>query len=408
MPFNGCLGCHRKGGAAPEKGIGPISHPVDVEAKTLQEGSPLRPLETNGRKKVVRITCHNPHEDRSYAEARSFWGKKKETNQFLREEKKLLCMECHKDHFTVAGSKHDLSRSVKHEDAELKERATQWGPCAVCHRIHRAKQQYQWALEPSPDVGPGSTWCGSCHNPDRCARDRPVAPFNHPLGVGSDREVPEILPLVEIEEEGNKKVVACYTCHNPHQWSPNESSSDPSEEGTPLNSFLRIANDAEASLCVACHPDKKSVGETDHDLRKVNDNNDRPITRPSNVCSGCHLAHSHDPNKKLWTEGLFRSGNDIDRACLACHSEKRAAAEKTIFKTHFTGPIAKRISLKDLPLYPSNSEDAKESIACATCHDPHRWSPDYTGTEQGGEEGNMEGSGKDSFLRMPSCGDSLL
>jgi len=405
-----CLGCHQEGKAAPKKTIGPISHPIDVDLPSLREESSLRPLKKGGRKKVVCITCHNPHVDRSYLPDEGIKPKSDQTNNFLRKSRKGLCRECHQDHFTVEGTKHDFRLADVKENSDIKKRVDQWGPCAACHQIHKAKQRYQWALEPSPDIGPGSTMCGGCHSKGNSAPKRPIAPYNHPLGIPCDREITQSLPFLETGLKDKKKIIACFTCHNPHQWSASDKGGDFDKEGSGMNSFLRIPNDAGSGLCINCHNDKNQIKETDHDLRhtdKIEKSAFQQSLEVRPLCSGCHLTHGDDPEKKLWSQGLAGEGMEVDRACLGCHREGRVGEKKPIFSTHYLGPISKDISLDKLSLFIRAKGKKEKYLTCVTCHDPHQWSQsmELKGRDHGN---NSEGTGESSFLRVGCQQDAML
>jgi hypothetical protein len=63
--------------------------------------------------------------------------------------------------------------------------------------------------------------------------------------------------------------VQCFTCHDVHRWAPGSAADKGKKdiEGDASNSFLRLADDASSTLCLACHNDKKEVIKTDHNLK---------------------------------------------------------------------------------------------------------------------------------------------
>lgn len=389
-----CLSCHREDGSAPKKTIGLLSHPVDVHVKGLPDGSPLKLEGAGDSGKVLCGTCHDSHGS---------------TEAMLREESKAICRNCHPDHFNLEETKHDLRRRQKHKTQEVKKRAAVGGPCFVCHSVHNARYAPLWAFVPAPDAGPGSALCGGCHNSGKIAREKPMAPFNHPLGVPQEKEPSEPLPLVEVGPDGSRNLVACQTCHNPHQWSSDGSKPGTAgEEGAPWNSYLRIPDDDESRLCTTCHADQKGVGRTDHDMQHVFSGEGSKGVEAVTLCSGCHLVHSDDTERRLWTRGLAREGKDeIAKACLGCHTKGKVAEKKAILSSHTMGGVPGEMLSVGLPLASDRPGEPGEMMTCSTCHDAHRWSSGATGP--GDADGvNPEGTGEDSFLRVACTDDSGL
>ena len=92
------------------------------------------------------------------------------------------------------------------------------------------------------------------------------------------------------------------------------------------------------------------------------------------VCSACHLPHQ--PARQVSSKADFAT-----QICLSCHSTGNIAE-----KTRLTGaqhPLNIRPSPQEagviagLPLYNEfGFQDQTGKVACATCHDPHRWRAD--------------------------------
>jgi len=89
-----------------------------------------------------------------------------------------------------------------------------------------------------------------------------------------------------------------------------------------------------------------------------------------------------------------------DRICLDCHREKGIAEKATV--RHFSHPRKDLVLCsrpEEMPLVNESGEvDEFGSIACITCHDPHRWmSAGKPDSSPGGR--SPEGDTRNSFLR---------
>jgi hypothetical protein len=131
----------------------------------------------------------------------------------------------------------------------------------------------------------------------------------------------------------------------------------------------------------------------------------------------------------MWArEGNFDE-QDLATLCKNCHNKEGVAKDKTPGKhSHPIGisiekagievtgkgwlaDVAgkKNITKSKLPLY--NAQGKKLShgsgnVACATCHDPHVWSPTQAGKKS--DNSDEEGDATNSFLRIPAAPDGAL
>ncbi len=203
--------------------------------------------------------------------------------------------------------------------------------------------------------------------------------------------------------------MTCSTCHDPHRWDPISTMTPGlNAEGTSQNSFLRLQNSPESTLCENCHEDQRYIGGTDHDLRITADDSKNlsgQTPSQSGSCGVCHAVHSSENKPLLWARNLGQGEIVVDRMCNTCHSEAGSGKNKIPhIATHPTDKLLTNITRSDknrndfFPLFdkvtgkPANVGD----VACSTCHDVHRWSPTVKATGAGK---NLEGKATDSFLR---------
>ena len=409
-----CLACHNRRGVARKKTVGEYSHPIGRIPKNMKKDTPLRLVSAGGREGVGCVTCHDPHRydpdpTRSIPPVDQDGDS---GNSFLRLAGRDLCAQCHAERSSVQGTKHDLRLpDLKCTDEERRQ-VEQGGVCRGCHRVHHAGNAYLWARSPFPAADIGSQLCGSCHQQGQCAEKKKIFQFNHPLDVALAEGMKNDLPLYQNPGEEGARVVACFTCHDPHRWAAKgyeAEAGEPTEEGGPLNSFLRAPNDSGASLCVSCHARMSAVARTDHDMRfsEAESGDRKRLSKSSSVCAGCHAPHSDDPTKELWVEGLSGSGTRTAEACQGCHREGGRAAGKILKNGH---PLSKSDEREDR-LEVSRLVDGKvvatlETLTCSSCHDPHQWSSEPPA-------GNTpvldaEGDGSTSFLKTPTLPEAQL
>ena len=286
-----CTGCHARRKAAGRKVIGEPSHPMkrvaDARPTLRKEARKFyrkKRKDKAKQKEVVTLplfmqdgersmdgdvtcsTCHNVHRWNPERMERGP-GKKMEGNagnSFLRKSNldgPKLCVTCHASKGYVVGTDHDLS--ITNPDAKngLKKTVAESGVCSACHVPHGAKGEgyLLWARE----EGEGSNLhqeriCLSCHEVGGAGAKKIVEDFTHPQAVkvpqlfrpGSSKYAPVY------NEDGykvNAGLIACPTCHNPHQWSSRRKGAGPGKavEGNNRNSFLRFTSSG--NICRNCH-----------------------------------------------------------------------------------------------------------------------------------------------------------
>ncbi|OGT34504.1 MAG: hypothetical protein A2W28_00065 [Gammaproteobacteria bacterium RBG_16_51_14] len=292
------------------------------------------------------------------------------------------------------------------------------GVCATCHMPHKAKGPLLWARSTGPGKGPIEVLCKDCHQKTSNASDKLTGPHDHPVGVKFTATMqPHGLPTYS--EDGKKRrdgkgFMDCTTCHDPHRWQP-QPATDPDAsqlvEGDGQNSFLRMLAAPSSRLCLECHQDQRMVIATDHDLNITAPkatNRLGETSAESGVCGQCHIPHnglSEYQWARLWED---QGKNSAEERCLGCHSEGEVASNKIppvakhpdevrVWSTLDVSSPLRGHPLPELPVYnQAGQQDKTGVIGCASCHNPHQWSPDQ---KADGPGKNVEGNLQTSFLR---------
>ena len=399
-----CLDCHGEGGAAQNSSVGALSHPVGKDLAGFRNGGPLKPLLWEGKKKVVCSTCHEPHgvpgaSGHGWAETkRNDGGRGKGRNALLRTEEPQLCKACHLDHFTVKGTKHDLTDPAQIAKIEqLIGPVKEQNPCIPCHQVHNAKAAGLWfAPLPEPkntfDMDEGTRRCLTCHNLEAFVKIREQN--GHPIGRPMKSEfMPSavdqlVLGRIAQQGTGNQEVIVCATCHLNHgRRNPDDSISLYAGRGL-----------GGGDLCIACHRKNAEIVGSPHDFRRIEDGKFRPDDGRclrSGVCAGCHINHDAPIEQGLIPfapNPPQAEGNPEDAFCLHCHLDPRVTDPSLVkFYVHPSSSqvreiIAAREAAKDSgkgAAAPSLVEPDRTNleghealcrVKCTTCHDNHRWS----------------------------------
>jgi len=269
--------------------------------------------------------------------------------------------------------------------------------CQSCHQIHGAANEALTPVEIDE-----AQLCVACHERQH-AKDKKDARKKavHPVNI-------ELEKPVKLGEEKVKKIT-CLTCHTLHD----------GKEGTALLKF----DNRDGKLCSFCHEEHKAVAGTDHDLRitaKDHENRLNKKTEESGVCGSCHSLHQGDKQTGFLYAGEYKKykGKEKllqrDQICLNCHREKGVAekAEVKLF-SHPVEDMVLRSDAKVMPLINAQNEiEEFGSIACMTCHDPHRWQPEHGSKKKEevvkqSELKNQDGNVINSFLRRRGAKDTF-
>ena len=327
-----------------------------------------------------------------------------------------ICGECHRNKFTIANSKHDLSKVEPAKDT-LKKRPAESGLCGGCHLVHGTEKGFLWLRREGPavkNVGDAEEFCIGCHHESGLAGKKVINKYSHPVNISpAEKELATTLPLFDGNGRVSRNgVMTCQTCHDPHKWSPVKPSAGDhfDHEGNAQNSFLRLENSPSPRLCSNCHQKQATVERTDHDLTITAASHKNIMGQTpadSGTCGVCHLVHNGKNQVKLWGQKFGEGTNVMERMCNSCHEEGGSAKEKIpLIATHPQGKIVnlgKDIQGKVtyLPLFDDSSGEPVTvgSISCASCHNVHQWDPR---APTKGKGVNVEGNATNSFLRVRS------
>ncbi len=438
-----CLSCHQQNALAAKHGVGEFTHPVGADARGLERDASL-PLYTQtglktsnaGTGKVTCASCHDPHRwDPKHADKKSRPGKPGDaSNRFLRKPQGAdseLCRACHAEKWQIANSNHDLVTQAPKSLNAFGQRADKSGACGACHVVHNALGPRLWARDLPEDAPVTAVTCLSCHRPDGLAKDKPIdTAHSHPidvpitrLGIKPDangwhgtRVGPpglsdiQALPLYTAKGQGGPGAahIGCGSCHDPHRASvaPTHSDTQTKKKDKPLNMpFLRIAQDNASELCVNCHREQAAVGLSPHGAQLPTEKK-KKNTLPGGVCANCHRPHA-TKGPLLWARGQGPGEHPIAALCTDCHQTK-GVAERHLTGTH-SHPlgVSPADTPKGLPLYNHNARaDARGTLDCATCHNPHQWNPNDI-ADTTGQEKDIEGDAHNSFLRYEAVDAKL-
>jgi len=461
--YAACFGCHNKDGLAKNKTVGKHSHPLNVSVKTLginanfknwtldneknkktAQKTPLknlplydelgRQVDKNGR--VGCGSCHDPHSwsTLSYKQARDPARLEGDTDSsFLRiadQARSALCVNCHVNKKSIYLTKHDLTDEAddyikkvdgKNIDGEIKRDNVIGGGvagvCMHCHQPHNAKGVALWSRGKGDVETPIAAMCTDCHKQDGLAENKLPGEHMHPLQVDSKKIKHSLnIPFFNAkgERDHKKGKVDCSSCHNPHQWDPeNRAKKSPAiagENGSTVNSFLRATADENSKLCVSCHVDKKTVIGTDHDLSVTAPdalNSLQQEKKQSGVCGQCHIPHQSKESLYLWARELSTTGDPVEQRCRSCHADTQIAAAKVPTQTAhpqqvkiWSPPLREQIYARKVPDILAFDNLGRRtdfgSVNCASCHNPHQWQADK---KQQGSGILKEGDAMNSFLR---------
>ena len=285
--------------------------------------------------------------------------------------------------------------------------------CGTCHTAHGV----DWAQSESPVFlrvkNVDSSLCLACHLEKSAGPEEGSHPVFRPIDK----------PPVSLASAGGKfgsgGSVICQSCHRVH--------AAPEEK-------MLVMDNSRSALCGTCHTGKQDILQTKHDLsimapEAVNIHNQ--TATQSGPCGVCHLPHNAN-GPALWARDVFPGVDPMSARCLTCHNPEGLAKKKTIGEHSHPvnvaiADIGIRVSsqgwnsrfpllnpnkpLTPLPLYDNRGLRTRDAgkVGCASCHDPHTWSPTPAGQATAKTDPRkIEGSGANSFLRLPLDANSTL
>jgi len=276
-----CIGCHSKDGAAKTKLISDKDHPVNVVFQSLnidaamkKETFPL-PLYVGDKDKkadvkIICLTCHEPHtwDPIHTGPFLNYTFKNMEgdaTNSFLRKSNfptADLCKICHPDEAMVEGTAHDFIITATQSKNLLGQTVVASGSCGVCHLVHNSPNKLKlWARSFGPISEKESIMnalCTSCHSKGNSAGKKIPRIATHPekklinniMRVNKDNKNYTLI-FDKDGKEVNVGNLSCPSCHNVHQWNPENRVAKDDPEGKLTGKFLRTLS--HKMVCMDCH-----------------------------------------------------------------------------------------------------------------------------------------------------------
>lgn len=350
-------------------------HMVDKRPPTGMQIPKSFPLDEEG--KMNCATCHTPHALPS--------GPKSKEIFFMRVSNRnsAMCPQCHGNWSGgIAAGNHPLGSFKKSIPQQLINMGAKVGEkpnqliCQSCHVVHGSPTESLLAKS-SED----SSLCLACH------RDlSPLTPDGQKRPVHVVNVVPKTAKIPSwLEQNGARRgkggEIICETCHRVHK-----NKAEPH--------LLVMKKGKKEQFCLVCHPDKKYIAETKHNLSVTaprEKNLEGKTAAEAGVCSACHLPHK--PARPLSGEGDFTA-----QLCMSCHSKGRVAEKVNLigtthplsvypFAKHETDSVRTTISVKKeelrLPLYdPNGVRDIDGKMTCSTCHETHQAPPQAAGAHK--------------------------
>jgi len=276
-----CTDCHSKNGAAKTKLIHDNNHPVNVvfqelniDATGKKEAFPLPLYDGDGDKKdgtkIACLTCHEPHtwDSKQTGPVLNYSFKNVEgdaSNSFLRKPNvpsSDLCKVCHADKALVDGTVHDLKVTAPKAVNLLDQTVKASGTCGACHLVHNSPNKLKlWARSFGPISKKESIMdelCTSCHSKGEVAAKKIPRIAIHPekklinniMRMNKDNKNYTLI-FDKNGKEVNVGNLSCPSCHNAHQWSPENRNSKVDPERKLTGKFLRTLS--YKMVCMDCH-----------------------------------------------------------------------------------------------------------------------------------------------------------
>jgi len=340
-----CLTCHEKLRPGLWRPDLQREHPQNPPLRSDAQRHAIREMgtKTGPNDTLICLSCHKLHQGLA---GRDMLADTLEDSR--------LCIRCHPERVNVLDSDHDLRKSAPDERNRLGLTADESGPCGACHSFH------QFARRPETRPFDPTGLCFTCHQSGQCAEQASGQPFSHPVDAPAGSLPGHTgLDLYPAIDGGSTKVLACLTCHDPHE--------------TQQAHFLRLESD---SLCARCHVGQAKALAGGHDFTsKPAARNGRDLTAAqSGRCGFCHVVH--DANGPAMWAATATPPSDPDDLCVQCHKPDglASAKPKTKFR-HPTGPRKDTFDVEANPGLPLFAADGRRiqggSVACSSCHDPH-------------------------------------
>jgi len=343
-----CLGCHDSSVMDSRLKVWQEqSHKTGVKPPANMHIPAVLPLEDG---KLACRTCHTAHNVPGTDAMSNTFFMRIENNQ------SQLCRACHddKDQGPTHGS-HPVGKMSFALPQKLVDAGAKQGPagneliCQSCHAPHGSKAERLLVISASD-----SSLCISCHAKMRPAQWATDNHQGHPLNPPVDTVQKHVI-LSLGTHLGKENTLVCLSCHKMHD--------------SPTQARLLADTNRDSTLCLRCHPDRQTVVNSKHDLRKskpTTRNSEGQTPAESGPCGTCHTPHQYarDP---------LPAPGDPNGECMDCHANGRIA--ESAGAAHFDHP--QNVPKNQLPanvalaVQTDQTHAGRVNITCITCHNPH-------------------------------------
>ncbi len=417
---NMCRACHADHATGTQEG----NHPILDRVKNFPQVLVKAGAKIGPNNKMVCESCHRQH---------GAPGKK--LLVLDNRGSSRLCRTCHRTKRSMVNTKHDLSVMKPNSKNEKGQTVRESGLCSACHIPHGAKGPALASRTVPEQYDQVLGTCRACHNPDGIAKKKAILDkHSHPLKVSvkkvgikvnknrwssskQNRNAKRRLKALPLfDEQGNRapnaELIACGTCHDPHNWSAKGTGvykKDPrTYTGSGNTSFLRIQQGVNSYLCINCHVDKASTIASRHNPRLFKEKQAKLMKKSgkrvleTGLCGTCHKAHNAY-GAGMWGRQFGKGKSAIEKMCNDCHKSPGAAEEK--LTGEYSHPVGKKldanVTMGKMPRFDDQGNRVKTggNIDCSTCHDPHQWDPTNINSKEGANL-KVEGTVNNSFLRF--------
>ncbi len=361
-----CLNCHS------DQAANHLNHPIHIPVKPGHKMPENTFWGESGSMECM--TCHPIHGTQGVVGVKG-------------NDRTELCSSCHSAYFNIELTDHDLTRKLKNQPGTIGPELSREDPCVACHSSHNGKGKHMWAMDVEDASGPNG-YCLGCHSSDGMGRDKSFSHAGHPT---SNARIKKNIPALGIKASDE---LMCTTCHDPHQWdfSQRHAVTAANEEGTEYTSFLKLPDDAQGQLCVACHTDESTIFSSDHSVaREGFQQHFRQSNKIHGQCTVCHGSHSDELDGST-------EDDPYTVLCLRCH-DGESFPSSVVHNNHPMGVPFK--SASNLAGY---EKDGEVLLSCNTCHNPHKWGE----IVEGSSTANLKGDDRNSFLTLSNWPEPKL